>query len=160
VTRRAERGPVDTRRTAGGGTDRGSVLVLSIGLVALTMVLVGLVIDSSRLFLTRQDLASLADGAALAAAQNVDIGSVYRDGATGSLPLLRSQAVADVARYVQGQQQAAAERPEVVTDVVVGRVVVVRLAVRVRLPLLDVVLGEPDGVQVVVTARAHTAVTG
>lgn len=53
-------------------TERGSILPLVAGLLALAGVFVVGVIDSTDLAITRTSLQSVADGAALAAAQNVN----------------------------------------------------------------------------------------
>lgn len=67
--------------------DDGTILILTIGFVAIAMLLVFAVVDASAVFLARRDLASAADGTALAAAQQVDVNAVYAEGARGDLPL-------------------------------------------------------------------------
>jgi uncharacterized membrane protein len=72
---------------AGRRDDEGTILILTIGFVVIAMLLVFAVVDASAVFLDRRDLASAADGAALAAAQQVDTSAVYAAGAGGDLPL-------------------------------------------------------------------------
>ncbi|HEX7354285.1 MAG TPA: pilus assembly protein TadG-related protein [Mycobacteriales bacterium] len=85
------------RAPASGAEDRGTILILTLGFLAIAMLLVFAVVDASAVFLDRRDLAAAADGAALAAAQDVDVAAVYAHGADGDLPL----AAADVDRAVQ-----------------------------------------------------------
>ncbi len=62
---------------AAAESDRGSVLVLMIGLVAVVVLLIGVVTDASVLFLTKRSLAAVVDGAALAGAQTLDEAAFY-----------------------------------------------------------------------------------
>jgi uncharacterized membrane protein len=137
--------------------DRGSVLVLGIGLVAVAAVLLGVVVDASRLFLARQSLASLADAAALHAAHDVDVASVYRHGVGAHLPLDAARVTADVHRYVAGRAaRSGVAGLRVVSVRIVGTTVVVVLARTVPVPLVGSALGRPDGVTVTATAAART----
>ena len=81
--------------TAAG--ERGSTLplVLVCWLVAALMVLGG--IAASDAFLEQQELQSICDGAALAAANAADEAVLYTDGVGSDLPLTRSTAQAAVA---------------------------------------------------------------
>lgn len=67
--------------------EEGTILILTIGFVVIAMLLVVAVLDASAVFLDRRDLASAADGTALAAAQQVDVAAIYADGVRGELPL-------------------------------------------------------------------------
>lgn len=73
--------------------DTGSVLPLVIGFVVVVLLLVGVVTDSSVLWLRRRALQSTVDGAALAGAQAVDLDAVYAGGARGDLPLASTATV-------------------------------------------------------------------
>jgi uncharacterized membrane protein len=150
--------------TQGRPRDEGTVLLLGLGLVALTLVLVGVVVDASRLYLTRRALAALADGAALAAAHDVDVAAVYRaDRAPDVLPLSQGRAAADVAAYVRANAAPAGLGAVRVVSVQVVRVagtdtVRVHLVAVTGAPLVGVVVGDGRGVTVDVEASARTAV--
>jgi uncharacterized membrane protein len=139
--------------------DDGSVLVLTIGFALLLMLFVGVVTDASKLFLTRRSLASVADQAAEAAAQDVDVAAVYRGGASKALPLSQEQVTATVRGLLR---QAAAGTGltdlRVVAVSLDGTDVVVTVSGRAVLPLTSLVTGASDGVLITVTARAETAV--
>jgi Flp pilus assembly protein TadG len=137
---------VTLRRPRG---DDGQILVLTAFLVFVLAGLVAVVVDVSAAFLARRSLASQADGAALAAAQSVDLEAFYRGDDPDALPLA---GVDDVVRdYV------AANFPE--TDVVAvslsgdGTAVTVTLRRRLALPLAPP--GSPDGVGVTADATAR-----
>jgi uncharacterized membrane protein len=139
--------------------DRGSVLVLTIGFVVVLMLLLAVVVDSSKLFLSRRALASVADGAATAAAQQVDTVAVYLGGAGATLPLSPTGALAAATASVQQGASAAG-----LTDVTLASVTVtatqvdVTVTCRVQLPLAGLVTGSSAGVVITVTARAESAV--
>jgi hypothetical protein len=59
---------------------RGQASLLIVGLFLVAVLLVGVVVDASAAFLRRQALTSLADGAALAAADGVQGEQVYAGG--------------------------------------------------------------------------------
>jgi uncharacterized membrane protein len=148
-----------TPGAVGGGAERerGSVLVLGIGLVAVAGVLLAVVVDASRLFLARQSLAAVADAAALHAAHDVDVGALYRHGIGTHLALDQARIGADVRRYVAGRAaRSATPGVRVVSVRVVGATVVVVLARTVRVPLVGAALGRTDGVTVTATAAART----
>lgn len=60
--------------------ERGQTAVLIIGFFLVAVVLVVVVVDASAAYLRRQQLDSLADGAALAATEGVAAAQVYREG--------------------------------------------------------------------------------
>lgn len=80
--------------------DDGSVLPLVIGAVVVVLLLVGVVTDTSVLWLQRRALQSTVDGAALAGAQAVDLASVYAGGAHGDLTLAPAAVRRAVRRYL------------------------------------------------------------
>jgi uncharacterized membrane protein len=98
----------------------GSIMLLTLGCVAIALILVIVVVDASAVFLARRSLASDADGASLAAAQSVSSQTVYANGAGAQLPL---DAVQDaIARYEGGnpsQLVGAVEHEETGDTVVV-----------------------------------------
>ena len=140
--------------------DEGSVLVLTLGFAVVIMLFVGVVVDASKLFLTRRALASVADGAALSAAQDVDMVGVYRGTAAGSLPISAPRAVADVTRYVaEAAAQTSLTDLHVLAVQVDATGVTVSLGGRAMLPLVGVVTGTGNGIDITVTARAQSAVS-
>lgn len=144
---------------AGRIRDDGSVLVLTIGFAVVVMLFVGVVVDSSKLFLTRRALASLADAAATAAAQQIDLEAVYRGGLSQNLPLSPASAAATAAQSVQvGARGAGLTDVRLEAVVVIGADVVVTVSGRAMLPLAGLVTGSSGGVVITVTARARSAV--
>lgn len=87
-------------RTDDRDPERGSTLpfVLLCWTVAALMVFGA--IAASDAFLEQQDVQSLCDGAALAAADRTDEGAVYASGVGGSLPLDQASSEAAVADYL------------------------------------------------------------
>jgi len=153
------------RRTHGSRDDQGSVLVLGLGFVVVTMLAVGLVVDASRLFLARRSLASLADGAALRGAHDLDLAALYRSGGSGTsgapsaLPLSAARVRSDVAHYVVDQSAVNGLRGvRVIAVTVVAGTVEVTLAMTESVPLLGTILGHPEGELVTATARARTEI--
>lgn len=78
--------------------DEGSVLVLVIGLSLVLFVLVAVVVDVSAVVLAKRGLDSAADGAAVAAAQQVDVAAAG-DGFGDRLPLDAALVAEAVATY-------------------------------------------------------------
>jgi hypothetical protein len=64
--------------------DRGSVLVLAVGLVTILLLGIVVLIDGSAAFLQHRALLSVADSAAIAGAQAIDVAAYYRDGASSA----------------------------------------------------------------------------
>lgn len=73
-------------------------MLLTLGCLAVALLLVAVVVDASAVFLARRSLAADTDGASLAAAESVSRSQVYARGAGRRLPLAQVQAA--VARYV------------------------------------------------------------
>lgn len=67
--------------------DRGSVLILSLGFIVVSIIAVAVVVDASTVFLARRALQSQADSAALAGAQAIDIEEYYANGASPRIRL-------------------------------------------------------------------------
>jgi len=63
--------------------DDGQLTLLIIGYVAIAAMLVVVAIDASKVFLARRALSSVADAAALTAAQSIDRAAVYRGASLG-----------------------------------------------------------------------------
>lgn len=149
--------------------DDGSLTVLVIGFTFILAVLVVVGVDVSKVFLARRALASVADAAALAAAQSADRAAIYAGAAScgGVLPLdpttAGQQVDASLADDLADLHQTFAElQPPQVT--VVDGTVTVALAGQVKVPfgrvlaLLDP--GRADGqVHVAVSASAASPIT-
>jgi len=73
----------------------GTILLLVLGFVAVLLVLVAVVGDVSAVILAKRGAASAADGAAIAAAQQLDDAVVYDSGIGAAIPL-SPEAVRDV----------------------------------------------------------------
>ena len=79
----------------------GSILVFGIGLAVTAIMILTLAVNVATLWLTRNVLDGIADGAALAAAQAIDSDAVYESGVGGNLKLNSSEAKNRVKQYVQ-----------------------------------------------------------
>ena len=127
--------------------DEGSVLLLGIGLVVVCLLAMVIVVDASSAFLQRRALMSLADGAALAGAQAIDLDHYYAHGAsTGTR--LSSAGVAAAARAHLASAGSEVTIEQIATD---GVQVRVRLSAPVRLPFLG--LGRTEVVRAQGSAR-------
>ncbi|WP_110206212.1 pilus assembly protein TadG-related protein [Nocardioides daejeonensis] len=83
-------------------SERGTVTPLIIGFAAVLLLLCGVVVDASAAYLQRQSLDSLADGAALAGANEVRGAAVFEHGVgDGVVPLATDLAVAAVHEYLR-----------------------------------------------------------
>ena len=143
-----------TRRRAEGG--QTSLLIVGFTLVVAMMVVV--VVDASAAYLRRQALGSLADGAALAAADALESERVYTDGLGQHAEIDPRLAELLVREHLSAVD---AERlfPGLSHDVSVsGDRVVVRVGAPLRLPLP--LPGVAEETYVTGTAAAVTAVTG
>jgi hypothetical protein len=92
----AGRAPAGTGRAAAEG---GQALVLLIGLVVLVLMVLALGWDTSNWFLGHRALANLADGAAVAAANDVDTRTWYMSGGR-SVRVAEERARATVVAYL------------------------------------------------------------
>ena len=88
--------------------DDGTILPLVLGFTALLLVLVAVVVDVSAVILAQRGAASAADGAAIAAAQQLDQGAVYANGLGDAIPLspddVQQIVAVYAARAAEGQQ--------------------------------------------------------
>lgn len=122
-------------RRAGQRGEQGQVTVLIIGFALVLLLAVGVTVDASAAYLEREALATLADGAALAAADQVQGTPAYDGGLTGTAPLDVRTARATVSRHLS-TTGARRDHPGLVAVVdVVGDRVVVRLRAPIDLPL-------------------------
>lgn len=134
--------------------ERGQITLLVIGFAMILLALVAVVIDASQVVLLRRSLASLADGAALTAAQSLSEDALYSGRAGEALPLDEAAARAAVIRYVQRSGVQVRE----VEVVVVGDRVTVALAARADLPLVGSVTRSFDGTTVAARASARSPI--
>jgi putative Flp pilus-assembly TadE/G-like protein len=88
-------------RWGGVGGERGQALVLLIGLVVLVLMVLALGWDTSNWFLGHRALANLADGAAVAAANDVDTSTWYTSGGR-SVRVAQRRARGTVSAYLAG----------------------------------------------------------
>jgi|SRR6266487_2301271 uncharacterized membrane protein len=108
---------VDRRRAA--GSEDGQILVLLMGLVGLICMVVALGVDGGNWFLGHRALNNLADGAAVAAANDLDVEAYYRsEGRT--ITVLDANAAATVSGYMRDAAGDSGVRGVRVTSVTVG----------------------------------------
>jgi uncharacterized membrane protein len=132
--------------------DDGQITLMIIGFVMIVVLLVGVIANASKAFVYRRSLASWADGAAVAAAQNVAEEVVYAGPALEDLPISADGARGAVAGYVV--RHGLAERFEefdssVVVDPTAATVTV---AFRARMPFA--LAGEVGGITITAEATA------
>lgn len=130
-------------------SDRGSVLILGIGMVIVGLLAVAVAVDVSAAFLQRRALMSIGDAAALAGAQSIDLGSYYERGASVGTRLNPAAVASAVRRQVSvsgGTEGLAVDG--VTTD---GVTVRVRLSEPLRLPFFGAL--RSDRVRIETSAR-------
>jgi uncharacterized membrane protein len=81
------------------GDDEGTITILVVGFTAILLLLVAVVVDVSAVVLARRGIASAADGAAVAAAQQLDQAALYAHGLDGAIPLSSADVAAVVEQY-------------------------------------------------------------
>jgi hypothetical protein len=129
--------------------------LLVIGFATILLALVAVVVDASQVVLLRRTLASLADGAALAAAQSVAERPLYAGRAGTSLPLDPAAATAAAVDYV-----ALVGGTARLLDVDVGTdTVTVVVAAQADLPLVGRVTDAFEGTTVTAAASARSPIT-
>jgi uncharacterized membrane protein len=135
--------------------DDGTVLVLLLGFTAVLLLMVAVVVNVSAVVLAKRGLASATDGAAVAAAQAVDVEAVYAAGGRAQrLPLDPREARARVAAY---QARVTAGQPGIRLEVAVspdGTTAIVRGSRWMPLPFGRILGFEPVHVQAEARARA------
>ena len=113
--------------------DRGSALLLIVGFALVLMSLVAVVADVSAVLLARRGVGAAADGAASAAAQQLDPAGLGAGGLAAGLPLDPVTVAQAVAAY---EQQVQATAPGTTLAVSVqGASATVTATRQVRLPL-------------------------
>ena len=118
--------------TSEPGRDDGSVLLLVLGFAGVLLTLVAVVVDVSAVVLAKRSVASAADGAAVSAAQALDLDTVYSEGLGARIPLDVGEARTRVAAY-EGQVRAQQPGLRLVLRLE-GRTAVVTGSRTVRLP--------------------------
>jgi hypothetical protein len=127
--------PQSPRVRARASDDRGSVLILGVGLTAVCLLAFVVMVDASAAFLQRRQLLAVADAAALAAAQSIDLPAYYADGATSATRL----DVGGLPRRVRAYVGRAGVPEGSTVDLVQsdGRAVLVEMSAPLRLPFLS-----------------------
>ena len=133
-------------------TEEGSTLILGIGLVGVCLLAIAVVTDAGNVFLQHRQLFAIADAAALAGAQSIDLTEYYAVGAHEATTL-DSTAVVARARHHIAREQELVSIPGLHIDSIRsnGSEVVVKLSAPVQLAFLKV-LGN-DQIHVESTAR-------
>mgnify|MGYP001817412203 FL=1 len=135
-------------------TEGGQITLLVIGFAVILLALVAVVVDASQVVLLRRSLSSLADGAALTAAQSLAEGALYSGQAAETLPLDPAGARSAVSAYLS---QAGAD--VVLVEVTVADdTVSVALAARADLPLIGTVTQAFQGTTVTARAAARSPI--
>jgi|SRR3954447_6112575 len=115
--------------------ERGQTTLLIIGFAIVAIMLVAVVVDASSAYLRRTGLDSVADGAALAAADGVQGRQVYEGGLGERAQIDPAVARRDVAEYLR-DTGAAARYPGLTVHVEAGTDrVVVHVAAPLELPI-------------------------
>ena len=139
------------------GDDRGTILVLLLGFVAVLLLMVAVVVNVSAVVLAKRGVVSAADGAAVAAAQELDLSVLYERGLGARIPLDPTKVAPRVEQYeVQARrsQPGLDLRGEVARD---GTTAVVRAVRTVELPFGRLLGFRPVRVEAEARARAPVA---
>jgi hypothetical protein len=137
------------------GEEDGSTLLLAIFFGALSLALVLLVVAATSLYLERKRLFTLADGAALAAAESFPLESVGRDDSGEPRPVLRSPDVEAAARDYLGDVSPSFEDLRLLSaDTSDGRSATVSLSCSWVPPMASLVLSGGVRLEVSATARS------
>lgn len=153
------------------GGDRGQVMPLILIYLLVVFLMVTVAADAAAVHLQRNRLVSLADAAALDAADALDTELFYRTGAgtgareqAGVVPVSDDTVQDSVAAFlllstsVGRFEDLAVTEPTGSPD---GRAVEVTLTARARLPILSVVVAPwSDGILLTVTSRARAVSPG
>jgi len=133
--------------------DRGSVLLLIIGMTALSLAVIIGVLAASCLYLERKRLFTIADGAALAAAQGFDIS--LPPTASAPRPRLSNASITAATRIYLGRANAIAHNPAQLISAATPdeRTAVVTLQSIWRPPVVSMFL--PAGMAITVSASAR-----
>lgn len=98
------------------GDERGSVLLLGLGFVGVTLVALSVAVDASLAFVQRSVVQARADAAVLAGVQAIDLATYYANGATSGTTLVPDQARNKTLQHLQqANQRSAIEGLEIVS---------------------------------------------
>lgn len=117
------------------GHERGQTTILVVGFALILMAATGVVVDASAAYLQRSSLNTLADGAALAGANEARGTPVYGGGVGEHVPLDPALVRTAVADYLTGLGAYDEHTGLVFAVRVEGRSVVVRLQAELDLPI-------------------------
>jgi uncharacterized membrane protein len=134
--------------------EKGQITLLVIGFAVILLALIAVVVDASQVVLLRRSLSSLADGAALAAAQSLAEDALYSGRAVETLPLDPAGARSVVVAYLS---QAGAD-VTLVDVAVADDTVSVAVAARADLPLVGSVTQAFQGTTVTARATARSPI--
>ena len=137
-----------------GGGESGQISLLVIGFAVILLALVAVVVDASQVVLLRRTLASVADGAALTAAQSLAERPLYSGEAGTSLPLDPSAARVAALDYVASVGGSA----RLVEVAIRADTVTVVVAAQADLPLLGQVTQAFEGTTVTARASARSPI--
>jgi uncharacterized membrane protein len=147
--------------------ERGSVLLLSIGLFTVVVAFFAVLVDVAVIRTARQELLAHADAAVLAAVQAVDVDTLIEDGYVEESGFLLVPIDAAEAGTAVRDHLAAANTAERFRELVVERLVVeraevsLRLAAKVRPPfthLVTTLTGSARDIPISAVSRARTQV--
>lgn len=124
-----------TKRKGVRRAEAGQATVMIIGFVVVLVMMVVVVVDASAAYLRRQSLSSLADGAALAAADAIEGEQVYTRGLGQRATVDPEQARSFVASYLSSAGAHSVYPGLVAVVGTSGDRVVVRLSAPLDLPL-------------------------
>lgn len=148
--------------------ERGSVLLLTLGLVVVVVMLIAVLADVALLRQARQELLAQADAAALAGVQAIDVDRIleegyFEDGTRLVVPVHAGRAEQAVRQHLVAAGASGRFRSLQVRDVRVhAGEVTVDLRATVRPPFMAVIgrlLGASGDVPVLAGARARTQVS-
>lgn len=135
--------------------ERGHITLLVIGFAVILVSLVAVVVDASQVVLLRRTLSSVADGAALAAAQSLAEEAFYTGQAADMLPVDPTIAHSLVVDYLTG-----VDVPLRLLEVsVVDDRVTVTVAATADLPLVGAVTSSFEGTTVTARASARSPIS-
>jgi uncharacterized membrane protein len=115
--------------------EHGQITLMIIGFALILLMAIGVTVDASAAYLARQSLATLADGAALAGADQLQGGAAYGGGLGERVPIDVDTARKSVAEHLRATG-AYADHPGLAASVeVAGDRVIVRLTAPLDLPI-------------------------
>lgn len=142
-------------RRPDAGRDDGTILLLLLGFTAVLLLMVAVVVNVSAVVLAKRGVASATDGAAVAAAQALDLDALYAQGLSGGrIPLDAREAAGRIATYQAGAQAGQPGLQLRMARIEAGTTVVVRGSRLVELPFGRILGFAPVTVEAEARARA------